>query len=232
MQAEPCRHKPKENRTMKDKANSVVEQPNHPGLRGSSLEPRKRRRKGTTSPTLPYELPPSLHLITPGQTYSMGKTHHPRPTRSPSHMSILFWQKWMLKNTFKQHLEKFWSGKIHEKRIYLSQAGHVVMLSMSCKWLGASMWYRVQECTPQRCVGAQDLQMGEKPQQGVMENCPGCLSSLCEHKDTEASPGNQHLHLVCGLLLVCVFWGVLFGWVFFFQSALGNIFVVQWTQPS
>lgn len=52
------------------------------------------------------------------------------------------------------------------------------------------MWYRVQDCTPQWHVGAQDLQMGEKPQQDMMENCPDCVSSLCEYKDTEASSGN------------------------------------------
>lgn len=59
-----------------------------------------------------------------------------------------------------------------------------------CKCLGSSRrCSRVQGCTPQCCLGAQPVQMGEEPQQGVMENCPGCLSSLCEHKDTNILPG-------------------------------------------
>ena len=58
-----------------------------------TLHCRKRRRKGTTSPTLAYGLPPSHHLITPGQTHSMGKKHYPRRTCSSNHASISLEQK-------------------------------------------------------------------------------------------------------------------------------------------
>lgn len=74
---------------------------------------------------------------------------------------------------------------------------------MSCRCLGTSMYYRVQDCTLQWCMWAQYMQLGEEPQQGVMENCPGCVSSLHEYKDTNILLGITVYILSVGFFSVC-----------------------------
>lgn len=73
-----------------------------------------------------------------------------------------------------------------------------------------------------------DVQMGEEPQQGVMEKCSGCISSLYEYKDK---------NMLLGISVCILFAGFLSGFclVFLFvcfKSAKGNIFVNHWTQAS
>lgn len=74
---------------------------------------------------------------------------------------------------------------------------------MSCRCPGPSMYYRVQDCTLQWCMWAQYVQLGEEPQQGVMENCPGCVSSLYEYKDTSNLLGISIYILSVGFFSVC-----------------------------
>lgn len=100
----------------------------------------------------------------------------------------------------------------------LSQAGQILPL-VPGKCVGSSRRSpRVQGCTPHCCLVSSACADGEEPQQGVMENC---LSSLCEHKDT---------NILLGISIYILFVACWLG--FFFQAALGNIFVLHWTQPS
>lgn len=111
--AEPCGHKPKENNSREDKGKSLSQQPRHPGVGALTPWHRRRRGKGTTSPTLSYGLPPSPHSITAGMTGSMGKqTLSSLPSKSRVHPAST---KINAQDAFKQQPEKSGAGVPKER---------------------------------------------------------------------------------------------------------------------
>lgn len=177
---------------------------------------RRKRRKGTTSPTLAYGLPPSLHLITPGQTHSMGKiTVSKTNLQSKSHVHLTL-TKINAQVCIQAATGKFWTRKTQEMWILLSQAGTILMLSCPANvWAPAG----VTGCRIAPCSGT-------------------CELSMCRW---ERNPSRVSWRTARAALAPCMntriqtsFWELAFTfslWVCF-QSALGTIFVVHWTQSS
>lgn len=163
MLAEPYWHKPKGNNSREDKAKSLSQQPRHPGVGALAPWHRRRRGKGTTSPTLSYGLPPSPHSITAGLTGSMGKqTLSNLPSKSRVHPALT---KTNTQDAFKQQLEKPGAGIPKER-----ECVQVWEAKLSC--------LRVLQACGQQQEGFQGA--------GLHPTLLPCELSLCRWRGTSA----------------------------------------------
>lgn len=183
MLTELCRHKPKENRSTGDKANSLAEQPNHPGLGGSNSPAHKEEKRHHisylglwTSTFSPFnhswaesldgkkniiQDQPAVHITCPPR-FNKNK-------RSGMHSS----SKWKILEW--ENPQKTW--------ICLSQADPILMPSYPANvWTSACVsGRRTAPCTSACDSVCAD---GRGTSAGCDGECLGCLSSLDEHKAT------------------------------------------------